>query len=233
MQNNELQLDELVIQIIRKPIKHLYIKINPPDGTITVSIPMKAKLAWVQQHLENKKEWIRAHCTRLQARASLTSEEPENQIYFLGKSYPIIFQFDKAPTFVRLVDEQLHYNLPANSSPEAKQQLLDDWYRQQFKTLIAPLISKWEPILNVRVHAWGVRAMKTRWGSCNIRTKKIWLNLNLIKKPVECIEYVVVHEMVHLLEASHNRRFYALMGSFLPEWKNIHRMLEPNSRKYR
>jgi predicted metal-dependent hydrolase len=105
------------------------------------------------------------------------------------------------------------------TSPDRRRLLLREWYREQLRELIPPLIDKWEPVLNVRVSSWGIKRMKTKWGSCNATAKRIWLNLELAKKPVECLEYVVVHEMVHLLERHHNDRFIALMDDCLPQWR--------------
>ena len=98
---------------------------------------------------------------------------------------------------------------------------MTEWYRKELRELIPPLIAKWEPILGVRVNEFGIKKMKTRWGSCNPEVKRIWLNLELAKKSPTCIEYVLVHEMAHLLERSHNETFVAYMDKFLPNWRAI------------
>lgn len=109
---------------------------------------------------------------------------------------------------------------------EDRTQFLQNWYRKQMQLLLPALIQKWEPIIGVSVQAWGIKSMKTRWGSCNVVAKRIWLNLNLIKKPLVCLEYVLVHEMVHLLEANHSKRFYAHMNRLMPQWKEHQHLLE-------
>jgi predicted metal-dependent hydrolase len=103
------------------------------------------------------------------------------------------------------------------SRAEEREQVLGRWYRTQLKALIPPLLHKWQPVLGVRVAGWGVKKMKTKWGSCNSNAKRIWLNLELAKKPVQCLEYIVFHEMVHLLERRHNDRFHALINQFMPQ----------------
>lgn len=118
---------------------------------------------------------------------------------------------------VHLHAETLLRTLDSESNQENRR--LQSWHRAEMKALLPQLISKWEPIIGVRVNEWGIKIMKTRWGSCNTRKKRIWLNLILMQKPLICLEYVLVHEMVHLLEASHNQRFYALMSQFMPDWK--------------
>jgi len=109
----------------------------------------------------------------------------------------------------------------AGSDAGHRLEILDRWYRKQLKLELAPLIAKWEPILGVKAASWGVRKMRTRWGSCNPGAKRLWFNLELAKKPPECLEYVVVHELVHLLERHHDAHFKALMGQFLPQWPRI------------
>ena len=106
-----------------------------------------------------------------------------------------------------------------------REQVLLGWYRRQLKELIPPLIAHWEPILGVQVAAWGVKAMKTRWGTCNPAARRIWLNLELVKKPPDCLEYIVEHEMVHLLERGHGDRFVAHMDRFLPRWRELRAVL--------
>ena len=108
------------------------------------------------------------------------------------------------------------------SATAQREQVLLNWHRKQLKLMIPPLIAKWEPIIGVQVTEWGIKQMKTKWGTCNIEARRIWLNLDLIKKPVNCLEYVLVHEMVHLLERLHNDRFKAHMSRFLPQWR-LHR----------
>ena len=115
---------------------------------------------------------------------------------------------------------QLHVRPGASAAQ--RERVLQRWYRQQLKELIPPMIEKWEAIIGVKVAAWGVKKMKTKWGSCNSEARRIWLNLELAKKPLQCLEYIVVHEMVHLLQRHHNDRFTALMDELLPNWR-LHR----------
>ncbi len=109
---------------------------------------------------------------------------------------------------------------------DERQVLLEDWYRRQLKKVIPDFISRWEPVLGVHVKEWRVRKMKTRWGSCNIQAQRIWLNLELAKKPLKCLEYIIVHEMNHLLERYHNTRFYRLMDSWMPDWRDYKELLK-------
>jgi predicted metal-dependent hydrolase len=122
---------------------------------------------------------------------------------------------------VRLdVDGLLVMHIAPGATRETRIALLDEWYRRQLRDRIPMLITAWEPVMGVSVAEWGVKRMRTRWGSCNPRARRIWLSLELARRPIACLEYVVVHEMVHLLERGHNRRFYAFMDQFLPDWRS-------------
>jgi predicted metal-dependent hydrolase len=119
----------------------------------------------------------------------------------------------------------LELHVRRRSRLDERQRTLHEWYRGELKLLIPPLVDKWQPLLGVSVAEWGVKRMRTRWGTCNIRARRIWLNLELAKCPVECLEFVVVHEMVHLLERRHSVRFKSLMDTFLPDWRERQRTL--------
>lgn len=229
MNNSVLTLDELLIHIIRKPIKHMYLRITPPDGQVYVSIPLRANLELIRHHLKMKKPWILAKQARLR-QSSLHLPMAEDMIPFLGKSYRLLISQGEKLRRLYLDDEHLHCLLPDKVSPNTVPQLIHAWYRQQLSALLPALISKWEFTMKVQVNTWGIRVMKTRWGSCNTRKGRICLNLNLIKKPLICIEYVLVHEMTHLLEANHSSRFYDLMTAFMPDWRAHHQLLEPSAR---
>jgi predicted metal-dependent hydrolase len=106
------------------------------------------------------------------------------------------------------------------SSAEHRERVLQHWYRQQLKELIPPLLQKWQTALDVQANEWAIKKMKTKWGACNVKVRRIWLNLELAKKPVQCLEYIIVHELVHLLERHHNDKFLALMNEYLPQWRS-------------
>jgi predicted metal-dependent hydrolase len=141
--------------------------------------------------------------------------------YFKGRGYELnVIYHPHAPKVTLRHNTHLDLYVPHNSQLEKREQILIAWYRQALKAKIPELIDKWQPIIGVTVRDWGVKRMKTKWGTCNINAARIWLNLELIKKPEHCLEYVVVHEMVHLLERHHNARFTAYMDQFLPHWRS-------------
>lgn len=224
MVKQEIEIDGIVVEILRKPIKNLHLRVYPPNGQVKVSAPMRFHLEAIRQQLEAKLSWIHHQRKRLSIQLpSFTSGELS---YFLGKAYTLLVIESNSRPHIQLEENIIYCHIKPESTLIEKEQLFQHWYRQQMKQLLPPLISKWEPIIGVKVHHWGIKIMKTRWGSCNIHAHRIWLNLNLIKKPLSCLEYVLVHELIHLLEAGHNKRFYALMDKFLPDWRHREMVLE-------
>ena len=224
MENFQIEVDGISIEICRKPIKNMHLRIYPPDGLVRVSAPLKLSLNLIYKQIEAKQEWLHAQRARLQALPRITELlfHPGEQHYFLGNAYTLTLIEDQTIGKVTLEDNLLCLNTPPNSTLHQKELALKKWYQHQMHLIVHDLIKKWQPIINVEVATWGTKTMKTRWGSCNTRTHRIWLNLLLIKKPLACLEYVLVHEMVHLLEASHNKRFHQFMDQFMPNWR-IHK----------
>ncbi|HEY5602314.1 MAG TPA: SprT family zinc-dependent metalloprotease [Gammaproteobacteria bacterium] len=216
--------DEVVV-IHRKRIKHIYLAVRPADGRITVSAPLRIDDTALAAFILSKTNWIRQRrATLLTLQRQRAQRDPQyvsgEQHYFRGDGYQLNVIYQSSLANVALRDNRyIDVYIREHASREQRRKVLTEWYRWQLKQLIPPLIEKWQPIINVAVNAWGVKQMKTRWGTCNIPAQRIWLNLELIKKPPVCLEYVVVHEMVHLLERSHNARFKAYMDKFLPNWR--------------
>lgn len=217
----EIEIDGITIEIHRKAIKNMHLRIYPPDGRVRVSAPMRLSLKYIRHQLEAKREWLHTQRARLQSLPVVVAPtlNTGEQHYFLGQPYALNIIENQGPPKVVLRDNALFLNAKSGASSIEKMALLKRWYQLQMHSLIPDLIKKWQPIMGVSVADWGVKSMKTRWGSCNTRARRIWLNLVLIEKPILCLEYVLVHEMVHLLEASHNARFYQLMDRFMPEWR--------------
>ncbi|KUK55632.1 MAG: Uncharacterized protein XD77_0359 [Marinimicrobia bacterium 46_47] len=146
---------------------------------------------------------------------------------FWGNPYRLHVIEQASPPQVWLGDEKtLIMQIQAGMDRDERKVLLEDWYRRQLKKVIPDFISHWEPVLGVHVKEWRVKKMKTRWGSCNIQAQRIWLNLELAQRPPKCLEYIVVHEMTHLLERYHNARFYRLMDSWMPDWRDYKELLK-------
>lgn len=222
-----LEIDGIPIEILRKPIKNMHLRIYPPDGRVRVSAPLRLSLHHICSQIEAKREWLHAQRARIQTQSapSKPSMQSGGSHYFLGHAYTLSL-LESTQTFqIILADQMILLSAKRDASDHEKEAFLKQWYREQMQLRVPDLIKKWEAVIGVTLAEWGVKTMKTRWGSCNTRKRRIWLNLSLIKKPILCLEYVLVHELIHLLEASHNARFYRLMDQFMPEWRDHQKAL--------
>jgi len=222
-----IAIEQIEVDITWKRIKHCYIRLQPPDGRVLLNVPLRMSMKSIHTVLQPRIEWIRARQSLIRNRpVQPTLQYRNGELHpYLGKYYPLQLDHNSGRDEVCLQGCQLTMKLARHTDTERCRQLLEHWYRQQLESLLPPLLQKWEPLIGVQVKEWRIKRMKTRWGSCNTVAKRVWMNLELIKKPVECIEYVLVHELVHLLEPSHNKRFYTLLEQFLPDWKARRDML--------
>ncbi len=216
-----IKLEDTDVEVIQKKIKNLNLRVSPPEGKVRISAPLHMSQEKISKFAVAKLDWIRKQQQRILNKVRPISDQYLNNEthFFGGNSYPLrIIETNKSP-FVELINNEILLNIQAEADTEKKRSILNEWYQQQLLQLIPPLINKWEIILNVSVENFYIRRMKTRWGSCTPKTRRIRFNLELAKKSTQCLEYIVVHELVHLLEASHNNRFKALMNQFYPDWK--------------
>ncbi|MFT8973042.1 SprT family zinc-dependent metalloprotease [Zymomonas mobilis] len=218
---SDIILAGVVIHILRKEIKNLYIRLSPDDGSVVVSAPRKMKEATLRHILAGRMAWIEKRQKCYQKAIEIKAQDRGEEAYWLwGEKYHLeIVSGSLQSKILPMSPSRLQMHTAIAPSAEKKEKWLALWFRAQLEQAIPDLAARWEKIIGVKVAVWRVKTMKTLWGSCNVRAGRIWLNSELVKKPPECLEYVVVHEMVHLLEASHNRRFYAFMDRFLPDWK--------------
>lgn len=199
----------------------MHLAVYPPDGRVRVAVPLHIDDEAVRLAVTVRLPWIRRHQRKLagQERQSARECVSRESHYFKGRRYLLnVLEHDGPAKVVLDGNVGIDLYVPKRSKRATRELILREWYRKELKSQMPPLIEKWEPIIGVKVHAWGIKKMRTKWGSCNTRARRIWLNLELAKKPFECLEYVVVHEMVHLLERRHNERFMKLMGEYLPHW---------------
>lgn len=224
----QLELDGLPITLLRKRIKHLNLRIHQ-TGTVQISAPLALPLDKVYHFLNDKRAWIEFHRQRLLQREPMTitkTLQPGEKLFFLGHALSIHIHETLRKNHIISDHNALHFFIKPELTLEKKQALLKRWYREQMQSRLPDLFKKWEFIIGVHAHTYTIKLMKTRWGSCHPSQKRISLNLKLIEKPLICLEYVIVHELIHLLEASHNKRFYALMSQFMPEWKQVKMQLD-------
>lgn len=223
-----IEFDGMKVNVTRKAIKHMYFRIQRQDGQLDITAPLHFSDQKIQQQLEVKRDWIRKHQTLIHQapKPKEPSYKEGDAIQYLGKSYRLTCIEKTKLRLAVLSHDQLILYCPIKANADEKQALLEHWYKQQMKEIIPDLMKQWAKKIGVAPKEWRIKKMKTRWGSCNTKAKRIWLNLNLMHKPLRCIELVLVHELIHLLEPSHNKRFYRLMSLHLPDWKESHNILE-------
>lgn len=223
-----MHIGQLALQVNRKAIKNLHISVLPPDGRVRVAAPNHLSDNAIRMAVIPRIPWIRKQQRDFakqprQAQRSYVSGETH---YVWGRRYRLTVVERPGKHEVKLSGAtRMRLYVTPGTPPEKREQVFQEWYRQELKHRITGLISQWEAKIGVSPHAWGVKKMKTKWGSCNIAAKRIWLNLDLAKKPPECLEYILVHEMVHMLERHHNERFKQYMDVFLPNWRERRDML--------
>ena len=217
-----IEVSGLSIEVVRKDIKHLYIGVHPPSGRVRVSAPLRLDADAVRMAIISRLGWIR------RKHAEFTNQERQSQRefvtgeshYFVGKRYRLDVTERDAPPTVRLLNNtRIGLSVRPGTDRDKREAVFHAWYREHLYAQLPPLLAKWEPKMGVTVNEVRIKKMKTLWGSCNIEAKRIWLNLELAKKPNVCLVYVLVHEMTHLLERHHNDLFRELMDNFLPQWR--------------
>jgi len=226
--SGEITTDGIVVAFTRKRIKNFYLRIERGHGSVKLSAPHTASDDEIRGVIDRRIAWIKRHQARLIAappivRLRYVSGETH---YFLGQPLTLeVVEHDRRGSKVERCGNQLTLSIRRRSRFEERERAVRDWYRSELKRRVPSLIAKWERVLGVHVAEWQLKQMRTRWGTCNIRARRIWLNVELAKFAPECQEYVVVHEMVHLLERGHNARFHAFMTRFLPDWRERKRTL--------
>jgi predicted metal-dependent hydrolase len=224
----QLTISGLKVDVVRKSIKNLHLGVYPPKGRVRVAAPISMTNEAVRLAVIDKLAWIK----KQQAKFESQPRQSERKLvtgethYFFGRKYRLSLIEQSRPSYVKVVGKsKLELSVRPESTVEQREKVVDRWQREALKLEIQPLIDKWEPVVGVEVANWGVRRMKTKWGSCKIEPKRIWINLELAKKPIECLEYIVVHELAHLHERNHNDRFVAIMDRCLPKWRSLRKLL--------
>ncbi len=226
-----LEMDGVSIQVVQKSMRSIRFTVYPPDGRVRVAAPIHLSRSEIKDYIERRLPWIHKQKERLESMDFVPEPDySEGELhYVLGRKYPLRFSGVRNTA---LNGRTLEVPRALRGQKTKIQRSLDGLYRSLLKEFMERRIPVWEKAMSVRVNARGVRKMKTLWGSCNIRTHRIWLNLELARMSEKCIEAILVHEMVHLKERLHNRRFYSLMDRYLPDWKEREKELKEGGIRY-
>lgn len=218
--HTQIEVGDIAVDIIRKDIKNVHLSVHPPAGRIRIAAPTRMSLDTIRVFAISKLPWIRRQQQKFREQERETPREylERESHYVWGRRYLLsIVESEEGPS-IEISHNRLVMRVRAGTDPGKREALMEQWYRQELKSAVPALVAKWEGRMGVKVQRVYVQRMKTKWGSCHYRAGTIRLNTDLAKKPRECLEYIVVHEMAHLLEPTHNERFMALMEHFMPKW---------------
>lgn len=224
----QISINGLPVHVVRKAIKNLHLGVYPPRGRVRVAAPLQVSDDAVRLAVIGKLGWIKRQKAKFQAQPRQSEREMVSgeSHYFLGQRFRLrVVRHDGTPEVILRNKSTIELRVRRGGTAIQRERVLQTWYRRELKCLIPPLLEKWQPVLGVQIADWSIKKMKTKWGSCSIEARRIWLNLELAKKPVRCLEYIVVHELAHLIEKHHNDRFLAIMDKHLPQWRLVRQEL--------
>lgn len=216
-----IRVGDVEIEVVLKDVKNVHLSVHPPHGRVTMVAPMATRLEAARAYAISRLGWIRAQQQNLRQQARETPRQyiERESHYLWGRRYLLSVVERDAKPAVTLDHRRITLFVRPGSNREKRQEVMHEWHKSLLHGAIPPLIRKWEPVLGITVSRYFLQRMKTKWGSCNHRTGTIRLNTELVKKPRDLLEYVVVHEMLHLLEPTHSERFVALLDRHYPAWR--------------
>lgn len=216
-----IQLGTLCIEVTRKDIKHVHLSVHPPDGRVSLAAPLHTRLDVARAYAISKLPWIRLQQEKMakQAREAPRSWVTRESHYFWGRRYLLQVNETVGKQHVTTDHKRIYIWVRAGATPEKKAALLYDWQKNQLHEFVKSMLNKWEPIIGVKASAYFLQKMRTKWGSCNHQSRNIRLNTELVKKPKDLVEYVIVHELVHLIVPTHSRKFVAILDQYYPNWR--------------
>jgi hypothetical protein len=218
---SQIKLGDIAVDVVLKDIKNVHLSVYPPTGRVRISAPTRMSIDTIRVFAISKLHWIKEQQVKLREQERETPRDyvDRESHYVWGKRYLLsVVESDELPS-IELSHSRMILRVRPGTDEGRREALVEKWYRKQMKEAVPPLLDRWQPLLGVRAERFFVQRMKTKWGSCNHKAGTIRLNTELAKKPAECVEYIVVHELVHLLEPTHNSRFVALMDRFIPKWQ--------------
>jgi predicted metal-dependent hydrolase len=219
--NEIIELGDISISVTRKDIKNVHLSVHPPEGRVTLVAPTNTRIEVARAYAISRLGWIREQQSKLEAQAREAPREfvGRESHYIWGRRYLMVVNHQDAKPSVALDHKRITLNVRPGSDAQKRAEVMHEWQKLQLHAVVPVLIRKWECKLKVKVAGYYLQRMKTKWGSCNHQAGNIRLNTELVKKPKDLLEYVIVHEMVHLLEPTHNERFISILGEHFPTWR--------------
>ena len=216
-----IELGDIHIAVTRKAVRNAHLSVHPPEGRVTLVAPTNTRLEVARAYAISKLGWIRSQQSKLQQQDRETPRKfiKRESHYLWGRRYLLNVEEKEARPNIKLDHKRITLRVRPDSSPEKRAQVMHEWHKRLLHEAVPPLIQRWESKLGVTVNRYYLQRMKTKWGSCNHRAGNIRLNTELVKKPRDLLEYIIVHEMVHLIEPTHNERFITLLDQHYPVWR--------------
>lgn len=232
---HHIVVSNIKVEIVRKDIKNLHLGVYPPNGKVRVASPLVLSDEAIRLAVIGKLGWIKRQREAFlaQSRQSERTMMRGESHYYLGRRYRLNVVEQPGAGHIGLRSKAtMDLFVRTGTTSQQREAVLQRWYRAQLKALLSEFLEKWQAVLGLHVQHWGIKQMKTKWGGCNPATARVWFNLELIKSPPACIEYLVVHELLHLLERNHNERFTALLDQHLPNWRSLKLELNQGPLRY-
>lgn len=231
---SKLIIGGIEIAIIKKNIKNMYIRVLPPGGAVQITAPYGANEETIRMFAVSRISWIKKQRKNFENQARQTKRQyvTGESYYVWGKRYRLDVRYSNIRNEVRILGGKLILQVRKESTPAQRENVLNEWYREQLKQTIPGILERCEHVVGVSCAEWQVKNMRTKWGTCNIEKRRIWLNLQLAKKTPECLAYVITHELVHFLERKHNDQFKQYMDQFFPNWRDVKETLNQQMLDY-
>ena len=228
-----MNVSGIPIDVCKKKIKNMHLYVKPPDGKVMVSAPLRMSDEAIERFVRTKIGWINKQVAKFenQPRQSKREYVSGETIYIWGKQFYLQTEFGSRNSLA-LSGDKANLTVRKESTAEQRGIFVREWYRGLLKAETVKLLPKWESITGLKASSWQTKYMTTRWGTCNVKTGKIWLNLQLAKKPPVCLEYVILHELVHLVEKTHGKRFVSMMDKYMPMWRETKATLNAQTLDY-
>jgi predicted metal-dependent hydrolase len=214
------------IRVEKKNIKNMHLYVKPPDGMVSVSAPLQMSDEAIERFVRTKISWVKNQQAKFVGQLRQTERKyvSGETLYLWGKQYFLQVDYENKNSLI-LSGNAAKMTVRKESSAKQRDNFVREWYREQLKIEITRLLPKWEEITGLKCDSWQIKYMTSKWGTCNITNRKIWFNLQLAKKPVECLEYIILHELIHLRVKNHNADFTAMMDKYMLYWKDLKKKL--------
>jgi predicted metal-dependent hydrolase len=218
-----MNLSGIEIEVIKKDIKNMHLNVLPPAGRVRISAPYGTSDDAINLFAVKKISWIKKNVEKYKSQARQTEREyvTGESHYLWGRRYKLEVKYSNKANNLEVKGNKMILTIREKSTTKQRENYVNEWYREELKNKLPALVSKWEEIIGVKVNEVGVKNMRTRWGTCNPETKRILVNLQLAKKPINCLEYIVVHELVHLREKNHSTTFIEYLNNYIPDWRVV------------